>query len=66
MARAGRTPTPVYRDGFSIAQLASDWGRDPMFVKGLIEDGKLVQADDGLITISALHEFYHLYGHPNG
>jgi len=53
----------TYGDSFSIGQLAQMWERDPFFVRQMISEGKLIQDEGGLVTNTALREFYREHGH---
>lgn len=56
-------PTRVtYGDSYSIGQLAQQWERDPLFVRRMIAEGKLVQEDSGLVTSAGLGDFYRVHG----
>jgi hypothetical protein len=55
-------PRVTYGASYSNGQLARQWGRDPLFVRRMITEGKLTQELNGLVTNTALGEFYRDYG----
>jgi hypothetical protein len=55
-------PTVTYGDSYTIGMLARQWERDPLFVRRMIAEEKLAQDENGLISNTALREFYRDHG----
>ncbi len=53
-----RTPQVIYRDGYSLGQLAQQWGETTYFVRGLVKRGLLHPNERGVVTIAELDRFY--------
>ena len=51
-----------YGDSYSVGQLAQSWGRSSFFVRQMINHGKLQVDERGLITNTALRDFYAAHG----
>lgn len=56
------TPTVSHGDSFSPGQVARMWERSSFFVQRMIDEGKLMQDERGLITNEALGNFYRDHG----
>lgn len=57
-----KTPTVSYGDCRSPGHMADHWQKPSVFVDRMVNEGKLVVNERGLITNSALHAFYKNHG----
>lgn len=57
-----KTAGLIYRDGYSLGQLAQQWGRSTYFVQDLVRQGVLQPDDRGVITTAELHRFQQHHG----
>lgn len=58
------TSTPVGETYYSPAQLARQWERPLLFVRRMINEGKLATDDRGLVSNTALRDLYRTHGNP--
>lgn len=58
------TSTPVGETYYSPAQLAQQWERPLLFVRQMISEGKLATDERGLVSNTALRDFYRTHGNP--
>lgn len=56
------TPGFIYRDGYSLGQLAQQWGRSAYFVQDLVRRGLLRPNERGIVTPAELHRFFQEHG----
>jgi hypothetical protein len=57
-----RVPTVSYGDSYTPGQLAQQWQKPTTFVRRMIEEGKLVVSERGIVTNEALGNFYKQHG----
>lgn len=57
-----KTAGLIYRDAYSLGQLAQQWGRSAYFVRNLVNRGLLHPDDRGLVTTAELHRFHQESG----
>ncbi|MEI2713638.1 MAG: hypothetical protein V9G04_10185 [Nocardioides sp.] len=53
-----KAPTISYGDSYTVGQIAQHWQKSHHFVRRMIEEGKLVVDERGLVSNESLHEFY--------
>lgn len=59
------TSTPANEIHYSPVRLAQQWERPMFFVRRLIDEGKLVTDERGLITNASLRKYYREHGSPS-
>lgn len=57
-----KTAGLIYRDGYSLGQLAQEWGRSTYFVQNLVRRGLLRPNERGVVTAAELHRFFQEHG----
>lgn len=57
-----RTPNVSRGDAYSVGQIAQRWERPTVFVRRMINEGKLSTDERGLVSNESLRDFYAQHG----